>query len=370
MPGNKHPQNHKRQTRPKSPPSPDRSPQTESRPDLAPTTLDLASWPAAASARPLRAAHVLRRQQILGNRVTRRQLVQNAPRAAPRERRRPSVLSRLVEYNDEVVGGRFVDPEQARGVLPFTEDGWDGREIGQRLSQLDDAVARHDNVRCVQASFLVALVQRGPGALRGMIQNYLNRYRTGIRQATTPPRIKRWYRRSIRNLSPLLGKIDDQTLTYGDLSTVLTEMYEVYGVGGGGTGLRAEMTMVRREGYTAQAMNMSDVTQEEAAAEAQKLTAGEFLSCGVNVSREGTGAVDHAVHIGRYPDSETLYLYDPWPVQGNQLIDTDENLTEITHYFENPLEAEGEEEEDGIEIAELRSFRIDAKFSPPAEEAE
>ncbi len=72
---------------------------------------------------------------------------------------------------------------------------------------------------------------RAAGAVRDMIGNYLDRYRVGLGQAATPPRIQQWYRRSIRNLTPLLARIDSQTLTYQDLSTILREMYSVYGEG-------------------------------------------------------------------------------------------------------------------------------------------
>ncbi|MCA9925102.1 MAG: DUF4157 domain-containing protein, partial [Anaerolineales bacterium] len=283
-----------------------------------------------------------------------------------------SQISRLVEYNHDIVGGRFTDAEQARGILPFTEEGWDGRQIGQQLSQLNDAVTNNDNVRCVQAAFLVSLIQQGPGALSTMINNYLNRYRVGLAQAGTPPRIKRWYRRSVRNLQPLLAKIDAKTLTYEDLSTILTEMYDIYGSGSGGTSSAAQMSMAVREGYQGTRLNKENATQEEAAAEAQALQPGEFLLCAVEVSKEGTDQANHAIHIGRYPDLGTLYLYDPWPVKGDQMIDCDESLNNAEHYFTNPLEDETTDldSEDGldIEIHEMRTFHILIKFTPPAEE--
>lgn len=295
-------------------------------------------------------------------------------------------IARLVPYNAEETDARYTDPELASGVLPFTEDGWDGMQIGRRLTQLNPAAPRSDVHRCAQTSFLVALVQRGPGALRDMIENYLGRYRAGLRQASTPEQIKRWYRRSLQRMKPLLAKIEDQTLTYDDLSVILTEMYDVYGSGMTGTSLVAEMSMLRREGYQATALNLENVTQEQAAAQAQALLPGEFLSCGVEASEQGTGPVGHAVQISRHPETETLYFYDPWPVRGDQLTECDEDLTEIQHYFVNPVELE-EEEEAGEEVegteAETeveggvimqifvgRTFTIRAKFSPPAEAAE
>jgi hypothetical protein len=286
-------------------------------------------------------------------------------------------IARLVPYNETETDARFTDPELASGVLPFTEDGWDGMQIGRRLTQLNPRAPRSDAERCVETSFLVALIQRGPGALRDMVQNYLRRYRAGLRQASTPERIKGWYRRSLRRMEPLLAKIDDQTLTYDDLSTILTEMYDVYGGGGGGTSTVAEISMLRREGYEATELNLGSVSQEQAAAQAQALLPGEYLACGVEVSVRGTGPVGHEVHIGRHPETGALYFYDPWPVRGDQLIECDEDLTEIEHYFVNPIEAEEEEteeetEEEGFEfeIQEMRTFSVDIKFTPPAEETE
>ena len=55
------------------------------------------------------------------------------------------------------------------------------------------------------------------------------------------------------------------------------------------------------------------------------------------------------------------------------LIRLDNNLSEIEHYFWDPMEDEAEEEDVDdldIEIFELRTVNIDAKISPPAEDME
>jgi hypothetical protein len=316
-------------------------------------------------------------------------------RAAQRLMRKPQALNegadtaqaasmdqvfRYVEYNEEVEGGRFTDPEQASGTLPFNETGWDGDEILRSFSQLNTAVAHNDNVRCVEAAFLASMMLRGPGAVREMIENYLARYRLGLSQASTPEDIKRWYRRSIVNMEPLPGKIDDKTLEYEDLSTLMTEMYSVYGQGSGGTFEGPESNMMRREGYTVTGIHKAHATQAETAAEAQALAPGESLACAVDVHRAGTGELNHRITIGRKPgEGGTLYLYDPWPVIGDQMVDTDENLDAIAFYFTNvdsTTEDTGEETETGepetmtIETTTARNFEIDLKYSPPAEATE
>ncbi len=340
----------------------------------------------------------------------------------------PNRIMRAVPYNAEMEGGRIKDPELAQGTLPFTDEGWDGRQIARNLSQLNPAAPRSDVIRCVQTAFLVELVQRGPGAVNAMIENYLNRYRAGLHQVSTPANIRRWYQRAIHNLSPIPAKINDKTATYDDLSTLQREMFDVYG-GPGGTNLSVEINMMRREGYTAQSLNMVDVTQAQAAAQAATLKPGEFLSCGVNNTALGTGAVNHEVHIGAYPDTGALFLYDPAPVKGDQLIELDGSLSNISYYFVNTPEdiaaaeaaatisfenieitgnpSEGETEGAEIEVPETasprtqsavttgetpatpasgtpttpageeaaanptpRTFIIAAKYSPPAEAAE
>jgi hypothetical protein len=332
---------------------------------------------------PIGTAAALALQGTVGNRAAQR-LMRKPPRqgegpgssqAAPEDQ-----VFRYVEYNEEVEGGRFTDPEQASGTLPFNEAGWDGEEIGRSFSQLNTGVAHNDNVRCVEAAFLGSMILRGPGAVREMIENYLGRYRLGLSQASTPEDIKRWYRRSLRNLEPLPAKIDGKTMEYEDLSSLMTEMYSVYGEGAGGTTEGPEANMMRREGYTVTAVHKAHVTQEQAVAEAQALAPGESLACSVDVHRAGTAEVNHRITLGRKPgEGGGLYLYDPWPVAGDQMLDTDENLDAISFYFTNvdvDTGETGEETQEGepatytMETINARNFGIDLKYSPPAEQTE
>lgn len=335
-------------------------------PDAASIGDELALPPMEALLQTHRPEQLLRLQRSVGNKAIQQRLVTTS---GPR-------VMRAVEYNAEIEGGRVADPELAAGVLPFTDEGWNGREIGRRLSQLNPAAPTTDEVRCVQTSFLVALAQRGPGAVNNMIADYLGRYRTGLRQASTPPNIRRWYQRSIRNLSPIPAKIDGKTATYDDLSTLLREMYDVYG-GARGTGLGAQASMFRREGYTAVDLNVVNATQAQAAAQAATLEPGQFLSCAVNSSRLGTGPINHAVHIGAYPDNGNLYFYDPAPVVGAQLIDLDANLNAMSHYFVNqpgetagPVETITFEEEEAITITAGEGGAPGAEVAPEGESAE
>jgi hypothetical protein len=331
---------------------------------------------------PIGTAAAIALQGTVGNRAAQRLMRRPQTRVeAPSQAAPENQVFRYVEYNEEVDGGRFTDPEQASGTLPFNEAGWDGDEILRSFSQLNTAVAHNDNVRCVEAAFLASMILRGPGALREMIENYLARYRLGLTQASTPEDIKRWYRRSLVNMEPLPAKIDSKTMEYEDLSTLMTEMYSVYGSGAGqGTEEGPETNMMRREGYTVTAIHLGNVNQEQAAAAAQALAPGESLACAVDVHRAGTGAFNHRITLGRKPgEGGTLYLYDPWPVIGDQMVDTDENLDAINFYFTNvdtETSETGETTETGeaatmtTETITARNFRIDLKYTPPAAQTE
>lgn len=262
-------------------------------------------------------------------------------------------VQRVPEYNEaRNEEGRRIDPEQATGVLPFTPEGWDGRAIASSLAQLNVEAPESDAVRCVQTSFLAGLVLRGPPAVSEMIDNYLRRYRAGLRQASTPENIRQWYQRSIRRLTPIPGRITDQTATFEDLSTMLREMYDVFGTAPGGTFIGPELSMLRREGYTVQDLGGVRVTQAEAAAAAATLLPGEMLACGVDASDLGTGETGHRVHIGAFPDTGELYFYDPWPVRGDQMIELDASLNNIRPWFFNEP-GEGPAPEAEMEMEEM-----------------
>ena len=277
-------------------------------------------------------------------------------------------IQREVNYNVQDDNGQHADPEEMDGVLEFTEDGWDGIAIGQRVSQINSATPHFDESRCVEASFLVGLIQRGPSALRGMIENYLARYRQGLRSNATPENVKRWYRHSIRLLSPMVGRIDDQTLTYTDLAVIMQEMYDVYGEGDLGTRWAVGDNMAAREGYTVTVVDTDIFIIEDAATMAQALEPGELLSCRVESESSGTGDYNHAIHLGRHPETLQLYLYDPWPVSGDQMIIVSDDLHEIDHYFSN---RETQTNDDGTteEFEEMRTFNIYSRLTPPQDEA-
>jgi hypothetical protein len=272
-------------------------------------------------------------------------------------------ISRRVPYNVDDSGGRVRDPEKASGVLPFTANGWEGEEIGRKFSQVGDVpgyFAHTDLYSCVETSFLVALIQRGPGALRDVIERYLKRYEVQSIGANSIEQIK--YRLAAKQLEPMLKKIDSRKLTYEDLRTMRAHMYIEIATPGGGTKVEDQANMFQQQGYATTPVETgswltSNVTREEASVEAAKLQPGEFLACQVKADNEGFGKANHAVHLGRQADG-TLYFYDPWPVQGDQMTKLSPDLKEIAHYFATRKRA--------LLFNEGRTFIIESKVSPPA----
>lgn len=342
-------------------------------------------------------AQILTLQQQVGNQATLRQL------------HREDALQRAVDYNAELnQEGRDIDPELATGVLPFTETGWDGRLIGRKLSQLNPLAPPSDYVRCAQTAFLVTLVQRGPEAVLAMIENYRARYAEKLRSPRTRAPMRALYTQGLETLASIAERIAGKTATYDDLSALQQAMFEEFvgskGAAAGGSTVEDVRKMVEAEGYTAHTLNLVDIDQPRAAQQAAQLKPGEFLSCAVDNTPMGIYVYNHNIQIGAYPDTGGLYLYDPAPIRGDQLIDLDASLSAMQHYFTNtpeqiqaelaetgglvvtarsPSQSTGEAapptESDQAAVAQVseeelrtmgkRKFMINARFTPPAAEA-
>ena len=323
----------------------------------------LAAAPAfAAAPRGSPSAYALGLQRSVGNRATsailRQSLRERDPDRMPPEAASfsQSAVSRPhPAYNAGVRHGRDADPEQPRGRLPFTAGGWNGQEISRRMGQLSMASTRTDAVSCVEASFLSELVVRGPDAVRSSIHGYVARYREQMTSGASRSLLRR-LTRSVAVLESVVQSLDSQSMSYEQLATLQRHMYTVHGSGahGSGTGDAAETTMAGHEGYTRVALNLTNVTQAQAAAQAALLTPGQFLSCGVDASDRGTGNVGHAIHIRRDRDG-SLHLYDPWPRRGSQDTLLGADLAEMSEYFV------GRNRRGTV----ARTFEIIARFSPP-----
>ena len=285
-------------------------------------------------------------------------------------------IARLVPRNDTLTGNDRNDPEAAAGTLPFSgPDAWDGVAIAQQMSQLQPGRDVNESIRCVETSAIASIAQQGPAAIRRMMAGYVRRHEASLRGATGA--LRRRFEQAIENLRAIDERIANQTATFADLSLLQREMFMIFGNHGiAGTDNPNSAEIMRREGYAVRFIN-ANVNRTQLATRAADLQPGEVLDCGVALdARRGTGAIDHAVHLGRHPDGR-LYFYDPWPIQGDQMLFVSDDLNEIDGYFVNRATvgeepaadatgAVGAPETTGA-VRSRRVFLLVARYTPPAD---
>lgn len=110
----------------------------------------------------------------------------------------------------------------ATDVLPFRGGGWDGDTILTRLGQYDTVAGTDsDAIRCVQAVAMASRIIRGPTAvthfLRSMILEGMISRPMGQRERT-----------AIDVLEYVIGRIEDQRATYGDLSWAQEALHDLF----------------------------------------------------------------------------------------------------------------------------------------------
>jgi hypothetical protein len=106
--------------------------------------------------------------------------------------------------------------------LPFRGGGWDGDTILTRLGQYDTVAGTDsDAIRCVQAVAMASRIIRGPAAvtqfLRSMILEGMMSRPQGQRERT-----------AIDVLEYIIGRIEDQRATFGDLSWAQEALHDLF----------------------------------------------------------------------------------------------------------------------------------------------
>jgi hypothetical protein len=106
--------------------------------------------------------------------------------------------------------------------LPFRGGGWDGDTILTRLGQYDTVAGTDsDAIRCVQAVAMASRIPRGPAAvthyLRAMILEGMMSRPQGQRERT-----------AIDVLEYIIGRIEDQRATFGDLSWAQEALHDLF----------------------------------------------------------------------------------------------------------------------------------------------
>jgi hypothetical protein len=107
-------------------------------------------------------------------------------------------------------------------LLPFRGGGWDGDTILTKLGQYDTVAGTDsDAIRCVQAVAMASRIPRGPAAvthyLRAMILEGMMSRPQGQRERT-----------AIDVLEYVIGRIEDQRATFGDLSWAQEALHDLF----------------------------------------------------------------------------------------------------------------------------------------------
>ncbi len=107
-------------------------------------------------------------------------------------------------------------------LLPFRGGGWDGDAILTKLGQYDTVAGTDsDAIRCVQAVAMASRIPRGPAAvthfLRAMILEGMMSRPQGQRERT-----------AIDVLEYVIGRIEDQRATFGDLSWAQEALHDLF----------------------------------------------------------------------------------------------------------------------------------------------
>lgn len=106
--------------------------------------------------------------------------------------------------------------------LPFRGGGWDGDTILTRLGQYDTVAGTDsDAIRCVQAVGLASRIPRGPAA----VTHYLNAMI--LEGMMSRPQGQR-ERTAIQVLEYVIGRIEDQRATFGDLSWAQEALHDLF----------------------------------------------------------------------------------------------------------------------------------------------
>jgi hypothetical protein len=159
-------------------------------------------------------------------------------------------------------------------VLPFRGGGWDGDTILTKLGQYDTVAGTDsDALRCVQAVAMASRITRGPAVvvqfLRSMILEGMMSRPMGQRERT-----------AIDVLEYVIGRIEDQRATYGDLSWAQEALHDLFynDVDGTPTGdIYSQMAPALDMGTTLQRLDIWCNNPAEVIAQVNTLQPGEQL---------------------------------------------------------------------------------------------
>lgn len=269
----------------------------------------------------------------------------NAVRAASSPMVQRQVNPEL-DYNHSAGGGGLTDPEQGNGRLPFGGGGWDATALLSQLSQVDnDASTLADSHRCSAVAILAGHIQAGPAAvsavatdtariLSGMVAEQ-NQLSNDVRAALTT---------LIPSITALPGRLTSQRATFQDLRRLSEGMFlSASPDPSAAPTTDAQEQIASRGGGVVTMLNQMNAgfakVEELAGVLPQAGRMAVILSINTN-TQSGVAPEDlagsigaHAVTLGANAAGQ-VYLYDPWPRSGSQILLWDSNRREIQDYFE------------------------------------
>ena len=245
-----------------------------------------------------------------------------------------------LEHNVTKVDGQRVDPEQRDGVLPFTADGWNADQILSNLSQVDnDSLTLTDNVRCAAVSVLAAHIQAGTSSVIKVANQTSTRMKAQSQEGRVPEEVLRNFQALESVISTMPNRIGNQQATYQDLrrlshcmkfvvdsdarsGTDTAEYEDLTGIGGA---LHQEVGKSYK-GWNQLKALVSVLQADEAT--------GISLLLSVEIRHElMVSSTVHAVQLGK-DQAGGVYLFDPFPRQGSQMMKWGVDDADIRDYVE------------------------------------
>jgi hypothetical protein len=253
-----------------------------------------------------------------------------------------------LNYRTTGSGTNKRDPEQQDGTLPYSNDkkSWDANEILKHLTQVDnDAQTINDNKRCAAVSTLAVHIQGGPSSVLSVATSTFASLKTKSVLdflSSASAEVKQYYATMSTALLGIGKRLGAGAATYQDLrrvsdamklavdadpssGTSASEYPDLAGLGGG---LQAYVGMTYKG--LGKADNLANTLGQ--------LGSSDWLpdmhcvlAVGTNDSKPDR--TNHAVNLG-IDKSGKVYLFDPWPRDGKQIMHWGSDAALIKPYFE------------------------------------
>lgn len=235
------------------------------------------------------------------------------------------------------------DPEEVRDPnarLPYRgRNGWDARRILTTLSQIDsDDTTQTDLVRCAVTSFLAIHINSGPGAVASVAINTVNAFadyfRAHNRNWSAPERERNTV--LLRDLAQGSGRLSVHQGTYRDLQHLANGMKIVVPSGEHGATVNSDYETLGSLGGAMSEMNTSYSGLDGLEGLLGQIGEHRNNACivGINQHEGEVEGVNHAIVLGCDP-SGRVYLYDPWPRRGSQILYWPSARRDIEDYFQS-----------------------------------